>query len=62
MLAVTVSAGSSGPGSPVRPDPVAESAARRYDVDLARVLGAEKVTGRAGDVVRVPVQAGPDLP
>jgi leucyl aminopeptidase len=53
VLAVTVAPGPAGA------DPVLDAAAARaqagYDVDLAAVLVAEKVTGRAGEVVRVPV-------
>jgi leucyl aminopeptidase len=37
-------------------------AAQRYGVDLTAVAAAEKVVGRAGEVVRVPVQAPQGLP
>ena len=55
MLAVGVAAGRDGAG-PV-PGPQAEDAAAAYGVDLAAVLAAERVKGRAGEVVRVPVQS-----
>ncbi|HEY6793488.1 MAG TPA: M17 family peptidase N-terminal domain-containing protein, partial [Kineosporiaceae bacterium] len=48
-------------GRPV-PDATAGLAAERYGVDLAAVLVAERVSGRAGEVVRVPVQAPSGLP
>ena len=60
VLAVTVGAGAGG--SPARPDRLAELAAARFGVDLTAVQTAEKVTGRAAEVVRVPVQPGPGLP
>jgi leucyl aminopeptidase len=53
VLAVTV-ARPDGADSPV-PDDAARVAAARYGVDLDAVLAAEKVRGRAGEVVRVPV-------
>jgi leucyl aminopeptidase len=49
VLAVGVRAGSA-------PEPAAERAAQAYGVDLAAVLREEKVAGRAGEVVRVPVR------
>ena len=64
VLAVTVGKpveGAPEPASPV-PDDVAVLAATAYGVDLAAVCVAEKVTGRAGEVVRVPVQAPWGLP
>jgi leucyl aminopeptidase len=45
------------PGSPPQLDPVGDLAAERYQVDLAEVVVAERVVGRAGEVVRAPVQA-----
>lgn len=50
------------PGSPPAADAAAQLAAARYGVDLAAVIGAERVKGRAGEVVRVPVQAPPGQP
>lgn len=55
VLAVAVAAGSDGNGP--LPDPRAHEAATSYGVDLAAVLSAERVKGRAGEVVRVPVSA-----
>jgi leucyl aminopeptidase len=60
VLAVGVAAGRDGAG-PV-PGPQAEEAATAYGVDLAAVLAAERVRGRAGEVVRVPVQAPDGMP
>lgn len=57
MVAVGV-----GAGSPPVLDDAARLAGARYEVDLAAVVAAERVTGRAGEVVRVPVQAPPGLP
>jgi leucyl aminopeptidase len=45
------------PGEPPELDAAGELAAERYGVDLSAVVAAERVTGRAGEVVRVPVQA-----
>lgn len=59
VLAVAV-ARPDGADAPV-PDAAAQVAAARYGVDLAAVLAAEKVRGRAGEVVRVPVLRD-DLP
>ncbi|WP_088285674.1 M17 family metallopeptidase [Kineosporia sp. A_224] len=53
VLAVTV-ARPKGSDAP-RPDSAARAAAARYAVDLDAVLTGEKVSGRAGEVVRVPV-------
>jgi leucyl aminopeptidase len=53
VLVVTVAAGS--PGQAPVPDEAARRACTAYDVDLDAVLAAEKVTGRAGEVVRLPV-------
>ena len=50
------------PAPPPVPDGVAVLAAAAYGVDLRAVCLAEKVTGRAGEVVRVPVQAPQGLP
>ncbi len=58
VLAVAVSPGPEG----ARPDAVAEAVAPRYGVDLATVLSTERVRGRCGEVVRVPVVAPPGLP
>jgi leucyl aminopeptidase len=58
VLAVAV--GRSGPG--VEPGPQAGEVAAAYGVDLTAVLTAERVTGRAGEVVRVPVHAPETLP
>jgi leucyl aminopeptidase len=49
-------------GTPPVPEPSAVRAAQRYGVDLPQVLAAEKVAGRAGEVVRVPVQPPPGAP
>lgn len=49
-------------GSPPQPDAAGAVAAERYGVDLAAVIGAEKISGRPGEVVRVPVQAPEGLP
>jgi leucyl aminopeptidase len=40
----------------------ARELAGRYGVDLDRVVAGEKATGKTGEVVRVPVLAGPGLP
>jgi leucyl aminopeptidase len=44
------------------PDAAAVLAAERYHFDLVSVLAAERVTGRAGEIVRVPVPAPDGLP
>ena len=49
-------------GTPPEPDAAGAVAADRYGVDLAAVVAAEKVSGRAGEVVRAPVQAPEGLP
>jgi leucyl aminopeptidase len=49
-------------GGPPQPDAAGPFAADRYGVDLAAVVAAETVAGRAGEVVRVPVQAPAGLP
>lgn len=49
-------------GSPPALDAAAVLAASRYGVDLDLVVEAERVSGRAGEVVRVPVQAPAGLP
>jgi leucyl aminopeptidase len=56
-LAVTV-ASSGGP----EPSAAARAAADAYGVDLDAVIGAERVRGSAGEVVRVPVPPRPGLP
>lgn len=60
VLAVGVASGRDG-GGPV-PDRQAGEAAAAYGVDLAAVLSGERVKGRAGEVVRVPVLAPQGLP
>ena len=60
VLAVAVSRPAGGDGP--RPDAAALLAGERYGFDPAAVVSAEKVTGRVGEVVRVPVQAPGDLP
>ncbi|WP_432546829.1 leucyl aminopeptidase family protein [Kineococcus sp. SYSU DK004] len=51
--------GSAGPDAPpaVLPRPGAADAAVRYDLDLAAECAAERVSGRAGTAVRLPVRA-----
>ncbi len=58
VLAAGVASGPDG----ARPDALAAWAAGRYGVDLDAVLAGERVTGKAGEVVRVPVQAPDGLP
>jgi leucyl aminopeptidase len=60
VVAATVARppGASGP----EPGPLARAVAGRLGVDLAAVLAAEKVTGRAGDVPRLPVPPADGLP
>jgi leucyl aminopeptidase len=60
VLAVGIAAGRDGQG-PV-PDRQAQEAALAYGVDLSAVLAAERVKGRAGEVVRVPVQSPEGMP
>ena len=60
VLAVAVARPGDGDGP--RPDAAALLAGERYGFDPAAVVAAEKVTGRAGEVVRVPVQAPGGLP
>jgi leucyl aminopeptidase len=60
VLAVAVAGGRDVHG--VEPGPQAQEAAAAYGVDLAAVLAAERVTGRAGEVVRVPVRAPETMP
>lgn len=57
VLAVTVSVtvATGTDGACPAPDAAARVAARLYDVDLDAVLAGERVSGRAGEVVRVPV-------
>lgn len=47
------------PGSPALLDPAGDHyrLGERYQIDLAAVVTVERVAGRAGEVVRVPVQA-----
>jgi leucyl aminopeptidase len=47
---------------PVRPDDAGPTAAQRYRIDLDRVIAAERVSGRGGDVTRVPVASPDGLP
>ena len=61
IVVVGVAAGCDGSPDPV-PDATARLAAERYGFDLATVLKAERIAGRAGEVVRVPVQAPAGLP
>jgi leucyl aminopeptidase len=61
IVAVGVAAASGGGSAPV-PSDAARLAAERYEVDLDAVTAAERVAGRAGEVVRVPVQAPDGLP
>jgi leucyl aminopeptidase len=60
VLAVAVASGKDGERP--QPDPRAQEAAAAYGVDLVAVLSSERVKGRAGEVVRVPVQAPEGLP
>jgi leucyl aminopeptidase len=60
VLAVGVAAGADG--GPAVPDEAARLASAGYGVDLDAVLVAERFGGRAGDSVRVPVQAPAGLP
>ncbi len=53
VLALTVGR-AEGAGGPV-PDDAAAAATARYGIDLGAVLVAEKVSGRAGELVRIPV-------
>jgi leucyl aminopeptidase len=60
LLAVAVGAGPGSVGAVGTP--AAESAATRYGLDLAAAIGAERVRGRAGEVVRLSVRAPDGLP
>ena len=60
VLAVPVVAGAaagSAARAPVEPGPGTVEALTRYGVDLESLAAAERVTGRVGEIVRVPVQA-----
>jgi leucyl aminopeptidase len=54
--------GAATAGGKAAPDAAASLAAGQYGADLAAVLTAERITGRAGEVVRVPVQPAAGLP
>jgi leucyl aminopeptidase len=60
VVAATV-ARPAGSGSP-RPGGLAGAVAERLGLDLAAVLTAEKVNGRAGDVTRLPVPPADGMP
>jgi leucyl aminopeptidase len=49
-------------GNELVPGDLAAAVAERLGVDLAAVLAAEKATGRAGEVTRVPLLPGDDRP
>jgi leucyl aminopeptidase len=57
-LALARAAGGNGPV----PGDLAAAVAERLGVDLPAVLAAEKATGRAGEVARVPLLPGDDRP